>query len=156
MCVYNSNIIQKVKYKNEFYVILNFSFCPNKIYRCVYTKNCAVVSITLFYFSAMSCLCKFMSWTSLCTNKSSVKSIQKCIKSLYNQPKPYFFKILLWSHFWIDFNKCYTKTFGIVNILIVYLLIMLLRVIFICTCNLNTWYKLEGQFLIKKKYLPHQ
>jgi len=29
-------------------VILNFGFCPNKIYRCVYTKNCAVVSITLF------------------------------------------------------------------------------------------------------------
>ena len=24
-------------------------------------------------------------------------------KSLYNQPKPYFFKNLLWSHFWIDF-----------------------------------------------------
>jgi hypothetical protein len=44
-------------------------------------------------------------------------------KSLYNQPKPYFFKKLLWNHFWIDFNKCYTKTFGIVNILIVYLLI---------------------------------
>ena len=44
-------------------------------------------------------------------------------KSLYNQPKPYFFKRLLWSHFWIDFNKCYTKTFGIVYILFVYLLI---------------------------------
>jgi hypothetical protein len=49
-------------------------------------------------------------------------------KSLYNQPKPYFFKRLLWSYFWIDFNKCYTKTFGIVYILIVYLLIMLLWV----------------------------
>jgi hypothetical protein len=33
--------------------------------------------------------------------------------SLYNQPKPYFFKTLLWSHFWIDFNKFYTKTFRI-------------------------------------------
>ena len=54
-------------------------------------------------------------------------------KSLYNQPKPYFFKKLLWSHFWTDVNKCCTKTFGIVNILIVYLLIMLLWVIFICT-----------------------
>ena len=62
------------------------------------------------------------------------KSIGSCKKkSLYNQPKPYFFKILLWSHFCIDFNKCYTETFGVVNILIVYLLIMLLRVIFICT-----------------------
>ena len=44
-----------------------------------------------------------------------------------------FFKKLLWSHFWIDFYKCYTKTFGIVYILIGYLLIMLLWVIFICT-----------------------
>ena len=26
-------------------------------------------------------------------------------KSLYNQPKPYFFKKLLWCHFWIDFNN---------------------------------------------------
>ena len=42
-------------------------------------------------------------------------------KSLYNQPKPYFFKKLLWSNFWIDFNKFYTKTFRIVNILIVYI-----------------------------------
>ena len=31
-----------------------------------------------------------------------------------------FFKKLLWSHFWIDFYKCYTKTFGIVYILIGY------------------------------------
>ena len=44
-----------------------------------------------------------------------------------------YFKKLLWSHFWIDFYKCYTKTFGIVYILIGYLLIMLLWVIFICT-----------------------
>ena len=44
-----------------------------------------------------------------------------------------FFNKLLWSHFWIDFYKCYTKTFGIVYILIGYLLIMLLWVIFICT-----------------------
>jgi hypothetical protein len=44
-----------------------------------------------------------------------------------------FLKKLLWSHFWIDFYKCYTKTFGIVFILIGYLLIMLLWVIFICT-----------------------
>jgi hypothetical protein len=54
-------------------------------------------------------------------------------KSLYNQPKPYFFKKILWSHFWIDLNKFYTKIFGIVYILIVYLLIMLLWVISICT-----------------------
>jgi hypothetical protein len=26
-------------------------------------------------------------------------------KSLYNQPKPYFFQKILWGHFWIDFNK---------------------------------------------------
>jgi hypothetical protein len=44
-----------------------------------------------------------------------------------------FFEKLLWSHFWIDFYKLYTKTFGIVYILIGYLLIMLLWVIFICT-----------------------
>ena len=57
--------------------------------------------------------------------QSSVKSIGKCKKKipLNNQPKPYFFKKLLWSHFWIDFNKFYTKTFRIVNILIVDLLI---------------------------------
>jgi hypothetical protein len=54
-------------------------------------------------------------------------------KSLYNQPKPYFFKKLLWSHFWIDFNKFYTKTFRIVYILTVYLLIMFIWVVFICT-----------------------
>jgi hypothetical protein len=34
------------------------------------------------------------------------KVLQHVKKSLYNQPKPYFFKKLLWSHFWIDFNKC--------------------------------------------------
>jgi hypothetical protein len=39
-------------------------------------------------------------------------------------------KKILWSHFWIDFNKLYTKIFGIIHILIVYLLIMLLWVIF--------------------------
>jgi hypothetical protein len=54
-------------------------------------------------------------------------------KSLCNQPKPYFFKKLLWSNFWVDFNKFYTKTFRIVYILIVYLLIMFIWVVFICT-----------------------
>jgi hypothetical protein len=39
-----------------------------------------------------------------------------------------FFKTLLWNHFWIDFNKFYTKTFRIVYILTVYLLIMFIRV----------------------------
>ena len=53
------------------------------------------------------------------------KSIATCKKkSRYNQPKSYFFKKLLRSHFWIDFNKFYTKTFRIVYILIAYLLIM--------------------------------
>jgi hypothetical protein len=36
-----------------------------------------------------------------------VKSIRKCKqKSLYNQPKPYLFKKILWSHFWINFRNC--------------------------------------------------
>jgi competence protein ComGC len=44
---------------------------------------------------------------------------------------------ILVSHYWIDFNKFYTKTFGIVHILIVYLLIMLLSVIFIFQLKIN-------------------
>jgi hypothetical protein len=61
------------------------------------------------------------------------KSIATCKKkSLYNQPKPYFFKKILWSNFWIDFNKFYTKSFRMVYILIVYLLIMFIWVVFIC------------------------
>ena len=44
-------------------------------------------------------------------------------KSLYNQPNPYFFKKKFEVIFG-DFNKFYTKTFRIVYILIVYLLIM--------------------------------
>jgi hypothetical protein len=60
-------------------------------------------------------------------------SIATCKKkSLYNQPKPYFFKTLLWSHFCTYFNKFYTKPFRIVYILIVYLL-MFIWVVFICT-----------------------
>ena len=52
------------------------------------------------------------------------KSIATCKKkSLYNQPKPYFFKKKIEVIFG-DFNKFYTKTFRIVYILIVYLLIM--------------------------------
>jgi hypothetical protein len=47
------------------------------------------------------------------------KVLQHVKKSLYNQPKPYFFKKLLWSHFWINFNQFYTKTLRIVYILIV-------------------------------------
>jgi hypothetical protein len=50
-------------------------------------------------------------------------------KSLCNQPKPYFFKKLLWSHFWINFNIFYTKTFGIVYISFVYLLIMFIFIL---------------------------
>jgi hypothetical protein len=38
------------------------------------------------------------------------KSIATCKKnSLYNQPKPYFFQRILWSKFWIDFNKLTPK-----------------------------------------------
>ena len=65
-------------------------------------------------------------------------------KSLYNQPKPYFFKKLLWSHFWIDFNKFHTKTFRIVYILIVDLLVMFIWVVFICTKYKNL-YRNEGE-----------
>jgi hypothetical protein len=61
------------------------------------------------------------------------KILQHVKKSLYNQPKPYFFKKILWSHFWIDFNKFYPKTFRIVYILMVYLLIMFIWVLFICS-----------------------
>ena len=43
------------------------------------------------------------------------KSIATCKKNPY---------ILLLSHFWIDFNKLYTKTFRIVYMLTVYLFIM--------------------------------
>jgi hypothetical protein len=43
------------------------------------------------------------------------KSIAICKKNPY---------IINQNHFWIDFNKFYTKTFRIVYILIVYLLIM--------------------------------
>ena len=65
-----------------------------------------------------------VNFTVIAVLQLSVKSIGKCKKkkSLYNQPKSYFFKKLLWSHFWIDFNKFYTKTFKIVYILFVYLL----------------------------------
>jgi hypothetical protein len=58
------------------------------------------------------------------------KVLQHVKKSLYNQPKPYFFQKLLWSHFWINFNQFYTKAFRIVYILIVYLLIMFIWVVF--------------------------
>jgi hypothetical protein len=70
--------------------------------------------------------------------QSSVKSIGKCKKkSLYNQPKPYFFKKILWSNFWIDFNKYYTKTFRIVNIwLFIYSLCC--YELFLFVHNLNT------------------
>ena len=62
----------------------------------------------------------------------TAKVLQHVKISLYNQPKPYFFQKLLWSHFWIDFNKFYTKTFSIVYILIVYLLIMFISPRFLC------------------------
>ena len=39
----------------------------------------------------------------------------------------------LWSHFWINFDISYTQTFEIVYILFVYLLIMFIWVVFICT-----------------------
>jgi hypothetical protein len=51
--------------------------------------------------------------------------IQSSFKSIGKRKKnTYFIKKSLWSHFWIDFNKFYTKTFGIIYILFVYLLIM--------------------------------
>jgi hypothetical protein len=64
--------------------------------------------------------------------QSSVKSIGKCQKNPYIiKPKPFLFKTLLWSHFWIQLNKLHTKTFGIVYILFVYLLIMFIWAVFI-------------------------
>ena len=60
-------------------------------------------------------------------------------------------KKILWSHFWIDFNRFYTKTFRIVHILIAYLLIMLLWVIFICTQFKHNKYKLTYSFVITEK-----
>ena len=47
----------------------------------------------------------------------------------YSVPKLYYYMVLE--------IKLYTKTFGIVHILIVYLLIMFRRVVFICIHNLN-------------------
>ena len=70
-------------------------------------------------------------WIQIYTTHSHLSKVFGNVKkSLYNQPKPYFFKKLLWSHFWINFN---IFTFGIVYILFVYLLIMFIRVVFICT-----------------------
>ena len=74
--------------------------------------------------------------------QTSVKSIGKCKKkkSLYNQPKTiFFFKKLLWSHFWIDFNIFYTKTFGIVYSLFVYFYEWFLFVHHLNTTNKN-WF----------------
>jgi hypothetical protein len=76
---------------------------------------------THFLFDVQVC---YSMWT---------KVLQHVKKFLYNQPKPYFSKKLLWSHFWTDFNKFDTKTFRIVYILIVYLLIMFIWVVFICS-----------------------
>jgi hypothetical protein len=66
---------------------------------------------------------------------TSVKSIGKRKKKnpyMINQ-NHIFFKKLLWSHFWIDFKIFYAKPFRILYIVIVYLLIMFIRVVFICS-----------------------
>jgi hypothetical protein len=86
--------------------------------------------IQIHYFKDI-CWSFLIGFWSLCSMWPKV--LQHVKKSLYNQPKPYFFNKLLWSHFWIDFNKFYTKTFRIVYILIVYLLIMFIWVVFICS-----------------------
>ena len=54
-----------------------------------------------------------------------------------HQPKQYFFNKLLWSHFWIDFNKFYTKTFRIVYILTVYLLCLYEWFLFVHNLNIT-------------------
>jgi hypothetical protein len=97
--------------------------------------NLIFISIFLFLFVIL----RYVWWFFIKTKdfievQSFVKSIGKCQKNPYiiNQ-NHIFFKNLLWSHFWIELNKLYTKTFGIVYILFVYLLIMFIWAVFICT-----------------------
>ena len=80
--------------------------------------------------------CNFFLGMKIKFNMSKVLGYVK--KNPYNnQLKPYFFKKLLWSHFGIDFNKFYTKTFGIVDIFIVYYSLCCCE-LFLFILNLNT------------------
>ena len=80
--------------------------------------------------------CNFFLGMKIKFNMSKVLGYVK--KNPYNnQLKPYFFKKLLLSHFWIDFNQFYTKTFGIVNIFIVYYSLCCYE-LFLFVHNLNT------------------
>ena len=77
------------------------------------------------YISVCACVCVcVLRFNDKYISSSRVQYVSnyigECKTFLYNQPKPYFFKIFLWSHFAIDFNKFYTTTFRIVHILIVY------------------------------------
>jgi hypothetical protein len=97
------------------YIWGNISMWKYFWHRVIYEQLCAYIFGTILL--------------GICRRASAVCGQKYCNMyknpyNLYNQPQPYFFKKLLWSHFWIDFNKFYTKTFRIVYILIVYLLIM--------------------------------
>ena len=72
-------------------------------------------------------------------------------KFLYNQPKPYFFKKLLWSHFWIDFNKFYTRV-GLTRDTYAFSLIDLLEMFMFLLRKLMVLLALEQMVLI---CLPH-
>ena len=92
----NQNIFFQQHWESEY-----FFQKKNIEYTCLYVHKLEMLKTAYRHF----CIPK----------KSTTTVLQHVKKSLYNQPKPYF---------WIDFNKFYTKTFRIVYILIVYLLIM--------------------------------
>jgi hypothetical protein len=99
------------------------NFPKYMFYRCALKKLSLLHKLICIVY-----LLKYLT-TTLPQNLTCVQYVAKSIatckkKSLYNQPKLYFFKKLLRNHFCIDFNKFYTKTFRIVYILTVYLLIM--------------------------------
>jgi hypothetical protein len=125
LCFISSQSAICINTKGKFVANISTSLGQNLFDRLFYQKYIFYTSFSLLHGG------------NVCVYRHNTLRCQKYVnfsKNPYiNQPKPYFFNKLLWSHFWIDFNKFYTKTFGIVNMLSVYLLIMLLWVIFICT-----------------------
>jgi hypothetical protein len=63
------------------------------------------------------------------------KSIATCKKNSYIINQNHFFFKLLWSHFCIDFNKFYTKTFRMV-----YISELSIFWLFICSLCLYEWF----------------
>ena len=108
---------------SQFHIGITTNTCKLRLFQGIFFLN-----IIYFYKKIKGkCCCIRKNYTSfrfVNIHSHLSKVFGNVKKSLYNQSKPYFFKKLLWSHFWIDFNKFYTKTFRIVYILIVYLLIM--------------------------------